>query len=190
MIKTLYTRSEIKYKGDCIYELPNGKTIEGVGISKFLYEKRSKTAAMRQGINVHEQIENNLRDSQPAATVLDWMDENLKERKTEVFVYGEQQGKSLIGFVDCIGTTKEDELVLIDVKTTRKPLSMQEGSTKWFVQCMSYILSLYSMTGVLVPSLVILAINPDTCELTVHTKRIADYSQLSIVLKSYLSSDL
>lgn len=186
LLNSLYEKNQIKYT-DKKYQLPNGTLYEGKGISSYLYEKRLKTDAMKLGINIHKLIEENDDSHIASATILEWYDLHLSEYKSEVFVASEIEHKSLIGYVDTLGLTYKGEYILIDNKITELPFSQQEGRSRWFVQAYSYVQHIYNMTGVLIPEIAILACHPKTGDLNIHIKTTSDYSQLSMVLKSYLT---
>jgi len=187
MLKLLCSKDKVTYTGNYSYLLPNGETYSGRGISTYLYEPRkTKTKAMKRGINVHELIEKGDRSHIASNAILDWYNSNLTEWKSEVFVGSTVYNRDLIGYIDTIGYNKAGELVIIDNKITQLPEKLHETKTRWFQQLVSYVQHIYNMTGVLADKAIILACNPDTGKLNVVELGVADYSQILMTLKTVL----
>ena len=187
MLDTLYTKEQVKYLGEGVYELPNGATIEGIGISRLLYKKRTKTAKMQRGTDVHKMIENCDRSHPASKAILDWYQQNLFVYRNEIFVASEIDRISLIGYIDTIGYDKKGNLVIIDNKITELPISMVQSKTKWFQQLVSYVLHIYDMTGELATRAIILACSPDGV-LTPVELGIRDYSQIQMSIRSIIQT--
>ena len=187
MLDTLYTKEQVKYLGEGVYELPNGATIEGIGISRLLYKKRTKTDKMQRGIDVHTLIENGDRSHPASKAILDWYQQNLFVYRNEIFVASEIDRISLIGYIDTIGYDKKGNLVIIDNKITELPISMVQSKTKWFQQLVSYVLHIYDMTGELATRAIILACSPDGV-LTPVELGIRDYSQIQMSIRSIIQT--
>lgn len=189
MLDQLYCKESIQYIGNQRFKCPDGTIYQGKGISRYLYgpKKIKPTEAMSEGIKVHKQIETKNNSSLASNNILQWYDQNLKEYKSEVFVASTIFGVPLIGYIDTIGYTKDDKLVIIDNKITRIPESQHKGKTKWYQQLVSYAIHLYNMTGILPDKTIILACNPDTGDLNTVELSVKDYSQVLMTLKKVLN---
>ena len=124
---------------------------------------RITKAATTRGTDMHTLTEHYLKNDQVLPEVPPISDFLFKISKGELnkidnihslegALYSKQLG--IAGTVDCIAEY-EDELALIDFKTSKKP-KPRDWIEHYFVQCMAYGCMLYELTGISVKKLVII----------------------------------